>query len=227
MVSIRQCLDAPDENEEVIQGKSKTWCEVQKLFPIFHPSTNQTLENIQTYFFVGWNHMMNLSSWDHWMFTILLVLPFEFQDWKKWLTAISLFTLGHTLTLVLCAFFPNLLAVSWIETAIVATIVFTAFGNIFQWSGKNFFWSGILSSFFGLLHGLAFGKDVAGMLPQEGKFSSIVGFGLGLEAAQLVGVLSVLVITTIFNSVVPNKNRELVLVVSGIGIGMSLFKLIF
>jgi len=40
-------------------------------------------------------------------------------------------------------------------------------------------------------------------------------------------VLSVLVITTIFNSVVPNKNRELVLVVSGIGIGMSLFKLIF
>lgn len=161
------------------------------------------------------------------MFTILLVLPFEFQDWKKWLSAISLFTLGHSITLLIAAFFPQAVQFSWIETGVISTLVFTAFGNIFQWGGKKFWWMGLLSLIFGLLHGLAFGRDIAGMLPQDGRVTGILGFGVGLEAAQLVGVLSVLVVTTIFNSVVSNKNRELVLVVSGIGIGMSLFNLIF
>ncbi|MFY8132124.1 MAG: HupE/UreJ family protein, partial [Bacteroidia bacterium] len=104
------------------------------MFPIFHLPINQFLENLQTYFFVGWHHLMNFSSWDHWMFLIILMLPFEFQDWKKWLSAVSLFTLGHTITLFLCAFFPDSFRFSWIETGIILTILFSALGNVFQWS---------------------------------------------------------------------------------------------
>jgi len=161
------------------------------------------------------------------MFLIILMLPFEFQDWKKWLSAVSLFTVGHTITLFLCAFFPDSFRFSWIETGIILTILFSALGNIFQWNGKNNAWIVIFPLIFGLLHGLAFGSEVGSMLPQDGMFFSVLGFGIGLEAAQLVGVLSILVLTTIFNSLAPNKNRELVLVVSGIGIGMCLFNLMF
>ena len=186
------------------------------------------MEDLQPYFHLGWFHLMNFLAWDHWVYLLLLVIPYEFQDWKKLITSISLFTLGHTLALFLSL--ANVFSISptWIENGILTTIIVTALINFSRPNGAQKKWEIIwLPATFGMIHGLGFGNDLANMWPQNQKLASIFGFAMGLESAQLIGVISILVLVTIFRSIWANKQRDLVLITSGIGLGAALIHLIF
>ena len=62
------------------------------------------LESFLKFLELGLYHIVSFSSYDHILFVMLLALPYVFKDWKRILILISVFTLGHTLSLLLGVF---------------------------------------------------------------------------------------------------------------------------
>ena len=57
------------------------------------------METFWFYFKLGFDHVLDPGGLDHFYFLIALTLPFMFREWKKLLIWVSIFTLGHTLSL--------------------------------------------------------------------------------------------------------------------------------
>lgn len=169
------------------------------------------MNEFSIYFSLGWEHIMQIGALDHILFIISLAAIYIFQEWKKVLILITAFTIGHSITLVLSTF--NLIhpSVKWIEFFIPCTIIITAFTNLFQNFENN---SSIKVNYsfaliFGLIHGLGFASGLRSLL---GKNDSILtplfGFNLGIETAQVILVISILMISGFFINIlkVPRKN---------------------
>ena len=84
-------------------------------------------------------------------------MPYAFKDWKRVLLLVTMFTLGHTFSLVLAAY--NIVSVNaqLVEFLIPVTILIVAVYNVFT-TGKGAQKErvGILfltTLFFGLIHG--------------------------------------------------------------------------
>ena len=52
----------------------------------------------------GANHVLDINGYDHVLFLMVLAVPYLFKDWKRVFLLVSLFTIGHTLSLVLAAY---------------------------------------------------------------------------------------------------------------------------
>ena len=108
----------------------------------------------------GLFHVLDWKAYDHILFLIALAVVYDFKNWKKILWLITLFTIGHTLTLILAAYKVVSISTKWIEFLIPATIIVTALVNIFY--AKNTAKQTktntnlIFALFFGLIHGLGF-----------------------------------------------------------------------
>ena len=149
-----------------------------------------------------------------------------FKDWKRLLVLITLFTLGHTLSLLLGVYDVvdlNINVTSWL---IPLTIFFAALYNIFTVGRpiKNriyLIYSIIL--FFGFIHGLAYTNTFLGVVSSdENVFISIIEFAIGIEIGQLIIVVAVLILNFIFLSIFRFSNRDWVLVISSIILGLIL-----
>ena len=112
----------------------------------------------------GINHVLDLNGYDHLLFLIVLTLPYLFKDWKRVLILVSVFTLGHTLSLVLAAY--NVVSVNGklVEFLIPLTILIVAVFNVFTAGKKDksekvgvLFFSTL---FFGIVHGLGFAENL-------------------------------------------------------------------
>ena len=53
---------------------------------------------------IGLKHVLNLKGYDHVLFLMALTTLHTFKDWKKILILVTVFTVGHTLALVLSVF---------------------------------------------------------------------------------------------------------------------------
>ncbi len=180
----------------------------------------------------GFEHVLDINAYDHILFITLLAVPFLFKSWKKLLWLVTAFTVGHTLSLVLVAF--DLITgvnMSWIEFLIPVTIAVTALYNIFTAGNRhrdNSPWIAIVIALvFGLIHGFGFSSAFK-MLASggENKILLLLEYALGIEMAQLVIVLLVLVFNFIFTAVFRFGRKEWVQVISGIVLGMVLPMLI-
>ena len=78
------------------------------------------------YFEIGMRHVLNISAYDHVLFLIALTVPYSFNDWKRVLILISLFTVGHTIALLLSVYGVVVVKVNLIEFLIPFTIFITA-----------------------------------------------------------------------------------------------------
>lgn len=175
---------------------------------------------------LGLYHIISFDGYDHILFVILLSLPFLFKDWKWVLILVSIFTLGHTLSLILGVYDVINLNVNVTEWLIPVTILFTALYNIFT-AGKTiqrrpYFIYGIVL-FFGLIHGLGFANAFESMVSNnESTFLAVIEFGLGVEVGQLIVVFCALFLSFIFQNIFRFSNRDWVLVSSSIILGFML-----
>lgn len=175
---------------------------------------------------LGLYHIISFDGYDHILFVVLLSLPFLFKDWKWVLILVSIFTLGHTLSLILGVYDVINLNVNVTEWLIPVTIFFTALYNIFT-AGKSvqrrpYFVYGIVL-FFGLIHGLGFANAFESMVSNnESTFLSVIEFGLGIEIGQLIVVFCALFLSFIFQNIFRFSNRDWVLVSSSIILGFML-----
>lgn len=179
------------------------------------------------YFKLGLTHVLDINAYDHILFLIVLTLPYTFKDWKRVIWLVTVFTIGHSLSLILASY--NVISVNsaWVEFLIPVTIVITALFNVFtagkgarkEKIGINFF----AALFFGLIHGLGFSNffrmTVEG---RDDKLLTLLEFALGVEAAQIIVVLVVLVLSFVMQSVFRFSKRDWVMIVSSVVLGIAL-----
>ncbi len=182
---------------------------------------NEFLFNVE----IGISHVLDINAYDHVLFLMVLTIPYMFKDWKRVITLVSLFTLGHTLSLVLAAY--NVVTVSGVlvEFLIPITILVMAVYNIFT-AGKGAQKEriGLLfltSLFFGLIHGLGFARQFHMLADgSTNKLILLLEFALGIEIAQIIIVFIVLFVGYVIQTIFRFSKRDWVMVLSSIVVGL-------
>lgn len=179
------------------------------------------------YFKLGLEHVLDWSAYDHVLFIIVLIAAYSFSSWKRMLWLVSIFTIGHTLSLFLAVYGIVKVNASFVELLIALTIVFTALYNIFtakkREHQRNISILYFSTAFFGIIHGLGFSRYFKMIFPEtSNKFFPLIEFALGIESAQIIVVISVLIVSFIFQNILRVSRRDWILVISAIVIGVIL-----
>lgn len=180
------------------------------------------------YFKLGLNHVLDIHAYDHVLFLIALMVPYAFKDWKRVLLLVSLFTIGHTISLMLSVYGVVYINPSLVEFLIPITILVTAGFHLFTAgkSGKkeSISFVAIITVFFGIIHGLGFSNYFKTILPGSAsdKLLPLLEFALGIEAAQLVVVFIVLILAYVVQTFFRFSKRDWALVMSAFIIGVVL-----
>lgn len=178
------------------------------------------------YFKMGLFHVLDFKAYDHILFLIVLAVVYQFKQWTKVLWLITLFTIGHSITLALSAYGILNVRADLIEFLIPLTIFITGLMNVLTAKkasvgkeNQNLFFA----LFFGLIHGLGFSNYFKIMIGKTSdKFLPLVEFALGVEVAQIIIVLGILLIGALVQSIFNVNRRDWILIMSSIVIGFAL-----
>ena len=174
---------------------------------------------------IGLKHVLDIKAYDHVLFLIALTAAHSMKEWKRLLLLISVFTVGHTLALVLSVF--NLLVINenLIELLIPLTILITAVLNFIALKKssitKSINSAVVITLFFGVIHGLGFSNYFKAILPGNSadKILPLCEFSIGIEAAQMTVVLTILLFSYIAQTIFKLSKRDFTLVVSAFVVG--------
>ena len=180
------------------------------------------------YFQIGLKHVLDIHAYDHVLFLIALAIPYSFGDWKRIVFLVSMFTIGHTMSLLLAIYGIVSIKVNVVELLIPITILITALFNLFT-AGKSSKKESInlvffITLFFGIIHGLGFSfyfKSILGGSPTS-KLVPLGEFALGIEAAQIAVIFVVLVLAYIVQTFFRFSKRDWTLVMSAFITGVVL-----
>lgn len=185
------------------------------------------------YFNMGLTHVLDINGYDHVLFLMALAVPYTGKHWRTLLLLLTLFTIGHTMSLILSVYGVVNMQSSIIELFIQVTILLAALYNFFQaGKGKSGKTDGttavaIGTLFFGIIHGLGFwnyfkilpGKD-------DNRLVAVLEFALGIEAAQIIVVVAMLILTFVVSNFFRVSRRDWILVVSAFIAGVIIPMLI-
>jgi len=183
------------------------------------------LENAWFNIQYGINHVLDINAYDHVLFLIVLTVPYLFRDWKRILLLVTVFILGHTLSLVLASYGVVYVKESLVEFLIPITILIVAIFNVFTTGkGPQKNKVGVLfisTLFFGLIHGLGFAREFKMLLGDtDSKLLLLIEFALGIEIAQIIIVFIVLFLGYLVQTLFRFSKRDWVMVVSAIVVGL-------
>ena len=181
------------------------------------------MDDFFLYLKMGLNHVLDFSAYDHILFLIALAVVFSFDQLKKVLWLITLFTIGHSLTLALSAYGVLKVDVKIVEFLIPVTIFITGVVNILNLGKASSTKDNInliFALFFGLIHGLGFSNYFRMMVGrEEDKLMPLIEFALGIELSQVIIVLGILIVGALLQFFFKVTRRDWVLVTSAIVIG--------
>ena len=170
------------------------------------------MDTLWFYIDLGFWHVMDLAGLDHLFFIIILATPFGFKQSKKLIWWVTLFTLGHTLSLIGNFYATVDFSSYWIELLIPITIAISAVSLLFYKSTylgkKNLVVFPTLTVLFGVIHGLGFGRYFSMLIPEEAVGLSLFSFAIGVELAQLAIVLGVLIFNFLVLSVMKRSKPK-------------------
>ena len=179
---------------------------------------------------LGLYHVLDWQAYDHILFLIALTIVYSMNAWKKVLWLITFFTIGHTLTLALAAFKIITIDIKIVEFLIPATIIITALVNIITVKKKQKTHNNInlfFAFFFGLIHGLGFSNYFRMIIDEnEDKILPLLEFAIGIEIAQVIIVLVILIVGYFAQGIFKISKRDWAMVISSIVIGIVLPMLI-
>lgn len=184
------------------------------------------MEVFNVFFEVGLRHVLDINGYDHVFFLLVLTVPYSINEWKKTLLLITLFTLGHTISLLLSVFNIVTVKAEITELFILITILITALYNLF-FAGKNlknhnnsFIW--ITTLCFGIIHGLGFSNYFKTLVSSEtpNKLVTLFSFAIGIEVAQIIVAVAVLLLSFLTLTLSPLNKREFTLVASAFVLGV-------
>ena len=172
---------------------------------------------------LGFEHILDINGYDHMLFLVALSLPFVYKQLRLLLLLVTLFTLGHTLSLWAASAGIVRVSSNWVEFLIPLTILLTAL-HVLYWNksierkpSAPFF---VLTAFVGIIHGLGFSGYFTMLFPQESIGLALLYFTLGIEFAQLLIVVLVIVVNSLLSNIFNVSKRDRLLVGSSIIIGI-------
>ncbi len=186
------------------------------------------MSSFNSYLQLGFEHILNIEALDHVIFIIVLLAAHRPRQWLKMLIAVSLFGIGHSLSLTMASFDMVSIDSELIEFLIPLTILFTAILNLSKFGpnpeSKGKYWISIL---FGIIHGLGFSNYYEMLVMGENKYwSALLPFNLGIELGQIL-IFAIFLIVMFFGQVLMNiKNRDWNIFFSGLGFGLALVMMI-
>ena len=182
------------------------------------------METFWFYFDLGFDHVLDIGGLDHFYYLVVLSLPFNFKNWQKLLLWVSLFTLGHSFSLLITHFELIKIDAKWIEFLIPITICITCLSIIVQKKPAhlNGFWINLITLFFGLIHGFGFGRYFK-MIATEGEaILGLLEFALGVEFAQILIVILVLLINALVVGLLKVQNQKWQWVISSMVLSQAI-----
>lgn len=161
---------------------------------------------------LGFWHVIDLAGLDHFFFITTLAVPFAFSQSRKLLWWVTLFTLGHTFSLMGNVYAEIIFSPYWIELLIPVTIALSAISLLFNKgtsiADKTSWFFPILTIIFGIIHGLGFGRYFSIIIPDGAVGNSLFSFALGVELAQVLIVLGVLVVNIIVINIMKRSRSK-------------------
>ena len=156
------------------------------------PNREEVLSISAQYTWLGTEHIW--IGFDHLLFVLCLILIA--RDIRRILVTITGFTLAHSITLALAALDVVRLPVPPIEAVIALSVLFLA-AEIARGPRDNLTWRHpiIVSSSFGLLHGLGFAAVLSEIgLPQTEVVVGLIFFNIGVEIGQVIFALIIILV---------------------------------
>ncbi len=146
---------------------------------------------------IGFHHVVPLGL-DHILFIIAMAL--SLLPWKQLLILVTSFTLAHSITLGLSMLEIANIPANIVEPLIALSIAYVAIENLL--SSKSLKRKTIIVFFFGLLHGLGFAYMLKSFESNRDSFiSTLLGFNVGVELAQILIIFISLAIIYIIRSI--------------------------
>ncbi len=164
------------------------------------PKRDSEASVFRSYLTFGVEHI--LTGWDHLLFVLGLVLLVT--NGHRLLWAITGFTVGHSVTLVLAIL--GFVAVDRrpVEALVALSIVLLGVENVrYRRTGVETLavrWPWLVSSAIGLIHGLGFAGALSEYgLPAYARYLSLFAFNLGVEVGQLTFVVGLIIAAFLLN----------------------------
>lgn len=148
------------------------------------------------YMWLGSTHM--LTGYDHLLFIFGVI--FFLASFKDIVKFISIFTLGHCLTLIFATFFKITANYYLIDAVIAVSVMYKGFENIdgfkkyFQWQPPSLL---KMVFVFGLIHGFGLSTRLQQLPLGDDKLSMLIrilSFNVGVELGQIVALAVMLVL---------------------------------
>jgi hypothetical protein len=179
----------------------------------------------ETYFQLGWDHILDPAGFDHMLFLVTLCAMYSWRRGLQLIILATAFTVGHSLTLALSALGWVRVPADLIETIIPLTILLTALYNLFRaqrGAESAVGWHYLLALVFGLVHGLGFSNFFRALHPEsDGIVYELFSFNVGIEAGQILIVLLFVALYFVLDKVFFIQRRDWTIFWSGLGAGMS------
>ncbi len=183
------------------------------------------MSEISLFFELGIHHILNRGAIDHLLFLSALTVVFDLKDYKKLLVLITIFTVSHTLSLVLLSYKIISVRTDVVEEAIVWTIIITALTNILIRKTDKLKKIHIAYVFFfGLIHGAGFTHTfLMSISGAGGILIPLLSFAGGIEIGQVLFIVVFLVISRlVFVKLLHVPEQNLILGVSFFILGYAL-----
>ena len=142
-----------------------------------------------------------------------------FKDWKRVFLLVTVFTVGHTLSLILATYGKVSVSGGLVEFLIPVTIFVVALFNVFT-AGKGAQKEKIGILFFSTLF-FGFARELSILVGRnDNKIVTLLEFALGIEIAQIIIVFVVLFLGYLTQTVFRFTKRDWIMVVSAIVVGL-------
>lgn len=180
------------------------------------------------YYNLGLRHVLNLNGFDHALFIIALTAPYTFKSWKKVFLLLTLFTIGHTISLILATYeIVPVTNEALVELLLQLTILIAAIHNFFvakkQAVNENISVIAFTALAFGIIHGFGFSRYFRLILKGSGaeyKLPPLLEFAAGIETAHITVAFAVLIISFVLQFFFRLSKKDWVLVVSSFVAGV-------
>lgn len=166
---------------------------------------NQQGFHFWPYFYLGAKHMV--TGYDHLLFLAAVIFfLFKLRDIA---TYVTLFAIGHSLTLILGVWW-NIPANAYLIDAVIGfSIVYKAFENINGFEHLGFTPNTYLAVWvFGLFHGFGLATKLQALnISPDGLLANLLAFNLGVEAGQLLSLMVIVAVVNIWRLTAAFKSQ--------------------
>jgi len=174
---------------------------------IYFDKKESSFSLFTSYIKLGIGHI--LSGYDHLLFVLALLLLA--RSTKVLLSAITAFTLSHSITLASAILGIINLPVLFIESMIALSIIFLARELALpQIDSLTKRYLAIMAFIFGLLHGFGFSnvlRDIG--LPKDDLYLALFSFNVGIELGQIFFIIVISMILFIVNKLFKIRKEKL------------------